>query len=310
MMKKNTTSKILILVGAIAVAIGGVLYFVKYVVSPPEDISAVATSKDVFNPNIQGSVAAFNPDSLNLKDAEIVFDALVDRAIIFIDDELIVDISVYDDAISESAEIFTKTFIAWSIDKFKKTSWNTNDHETMLRLITKMRNVSNHEGSQRALSQSTLSSLAEIESVVSDYKKALDVTRKTTFSSYQNALSVCNEAKSYATRKYLSNCTNLVNSLNTIGEKQENSRFIQLHQMVERLQYLYYFENREAYETESKRLYKLIREFKETTVFGVSTEQHARTLAEMQDRCDRISENYTWPDEMEIIYNQPDLLRL
>ena len=85
---KNTIFKSLILAIAIAIAIGSVLFFVRYVVSPPEEISAEATAKDIFNPNLKDVVSAYNPDSLSLKDAEIKFDALIDRANIFIDDKL------------------------------------------------------------------------------------------------------------------------------------------------------------------------------------------------------------------------------
>ena len=289
---KNAVSKSIILAVALAIAIGSVLIFVRYVVNPPEDISAVATADDIFN-----------PDSLTLKEAENTYDAIVDRANIFNDDELINDKSVFDKAIAEASEKFTKSIISWSIDKFNKSTWNTGDHEVMIRLITKMRKVSIEEGSKKALSPESLASLTEIESVVNDFKKAWTVTRKTNFTDYQNVTSVRNEARSYATKRYLSNCTNLVNALNVIGEKQENSCYNQLHRTVERLQYLYYFENRKAYENESKRIYGLIKEFKETNVFGVSTANHAKILADMQDRFDRNAENHEWPDEKQVNNN-------
>lgn len=300
---KNVVSKSIILAVALAIAIGSVLIFVRYVVNPPEDISAVATADDIFNPDIKKTVSSFNPDSLTLKEAENTYDAIVDRANIFNDDELINDKSVFDKAIAEASEKFTKSIISWSIDKFNKSTWNTGDHEVMIRLITKMRKVSIEEGSKKALSPESLASLTEIESVVNDFKKAWTVTRKTNFTDYQNVTSVRNEARSYATKRYLSNCRNLVNALNVIGEKQENSCYNQLHRTVERLQYLYYFENRKAYENESKRIYGLIKEFKETNVFGVSTANHAKILADMQDRFDRNAENHDWLDEKQVNNN-------
>ncbi len=302
---KNAVSKSIILAVALAAAIGGVLFFIRYVVNPPEDISAIATAESVFNPNIKNNVASFNPDSLSLMEAEVSYDALVDRATIFSEDKLITDKQIYDNAIAESSEKFTKCFIRWSIEKFSKSTWNTGDHSVMSRLISKMRKVSIDEGAKKALSPQTLSSLTEIESVINDYKKAWSVTRNTRFTDYQNVTSIRNEARTYATRKYLSNCTDLVNALNAIGEKQENSCYNQLYKTVERLQYLYYFENRKAYENESKRIFGLIKEFKETNVFGISTANHAKILADMQDQYDRNAENHEWPDEtIESNYNQ------
>ena len=58
-----------------------------------------------------------------------------------------------------------------------------------------------------------------------------------------------------------------------------------------------YFENRRVYESESKRIYGLIKEFKETKVFGISTANHAKMLADLQDRFDSNAENHEWPDE-------------
>lgn len=294
---KNTILKSLILALAIAIAIGSVLFFVRYVVSPPEDISAEATAKDVFNPNLKDVVSAYNPDSLSLKDAEIKFDALIDRTNIFIDDKLISDKKVYDNVIIESSEKFAKSFVAWSFRKFSMSIWNNSDHETMLRVIAKMRKVSIEEGAKKALSPSTLSTLTEIESVIKDYNYAWSVTKKIKFTSYQNVVDIRKTASTYATKKYLRNCTNLVDALNSVGEKLERSCFSQLCGKVKRLRSLSSFEDRDEYNAESKRIYGLIKEFKETNVFGVSTAKHAETLAEMQDAYDNNADNYSWPDE-------------
>lgn len=294
---KNTIFKSLILAVAIAIAIGSVLFFVRYVVSPPEDISAEATAKDVFCPNLKEFVGAYNPDSLSLKDAEVKFDALIDRANIFIDDKLISDKKIYDNVITESSEKFAKSFTAWAFSKFSMSIWSNGDHETMLRLIAKMRKVSIEEGSKKALSPNTLSTLTEIETVINNYKYAWSVTKNIRFTSYQDVVSIRKTTRTYATKKYLSNCTNLVDALNAVGKKQEKSCYSQLCGKVKRLKYLSSFEDRDEYNAESKRIYGLIKEFRETNVFGVSTAEHAKTLANMQDAYDNNAENYSWPDE-------------
>ena len=296
---KNAITKSIVLAVAVAIAVGSVLIFIKYVVNPPADVSAKATAADVFNPNLKDMVDAFHPDSLSLNDAEVAYNAIVDRISIYKNDELVTDEKTLDNTIVEASEKFSKTFIAWSLDKFNKSSWKTADHSIMLRIIEKMRKVSIEGGSKKALSAETLSSLTEIESVIGDYKKAWGVARQTSFSSYQNVVSVRNEARTYVNKKYLGNCTDLVNALNVIGERQENSCYHQLRTTVERLQYLYYFENRNAYNTESKRIYALIKDFKDTNAFGFSTANHAQTLANLQDSYDRAAENHVWPDEEE-----------
>ena len=286
---KNAITKSIILAVAIAAAVGGVLFFIKYIVSPPGDISAKAAAEEVFNSDLNEVVAAFNPDSLGLNDAEVAYDAILDRASLFKDDELIVDEKIYDKNIADASEKFAKTLIAWSYDKFNKPAWNTGDHSVMLRLIGKMRKTTVEEGSKKALSPETLASLTEIESVINDYNRAWAVARKTIFSNYQNVAAVRNEAKTYSRKRHLSNCTSLVNALNAIGEKQENSCYNQLRKKVERLHYLFYFENRNAYNAESKRIYGLIKEFEDTGVFGVSTASHAKVLKDLHDTYDMSS---------------------
>lgn len=297
---KKVTSKLIVLVVALAAAIGGVLFFVQYMVSPPADISAEATPEEVFNPSLKDTVAAFSPDTLTLKEAEVAYDALVDRATVFLDDTLITDESVYDDAIEKSSEKFSQAFITWAYDKFSEPVWNTRDHEAMLRLIAKMRGVSVNDGAKKALSQQSLSSLTEIEKVINDYQKAWNIAKSTSFTDYQSASYLRSQASVYLDDKYLRNCTSLVGALKALGSKLEQSRYNQLYSTVGRLQHLYNFKSKEAYDTESKRIYGLIKAFKDTKAFGISTVAHAKILADMQDRYDRAAEDHEWAVEIEV----------
>ena len=301
---KTAVLKSIILAIALVIAIGSVLGFIRYVVNPPEDISARATQDDIFNPDLKNFVNKYAPDSMSLADAETSFDALVDRVNIYHNDGLVTDANVYDDAISQSAEKFAKSVISWSFSKFNQSIWNSNDHRIMLRLVAKLRKVNLANGEEKALNSSTLASLTEIETTINEYKKAWRVTNKTIFSDYQNVTNVRNEARTYATNKYLRNCTALLNALNMLGQKQERSCYNQLFYTVERLQYLYYFENRQAYERESKRIFALIKEFRESKAFGISTANHDKELAEKQDIYDKNAEEHDWPDEIKQTNNQ------
>lgn len=71
--------KSLILAIAIAVAVGGVLFFIQTVVSPPENIK----TEDVHTTDIQKFSNSYNPDTLELKEAEKLFDVIADRATLY-----------------------------------------------------------------------------------------------------------------------------------------------------------------------------------------------------------------------------------
>jgi len=65
-MTNNIATKIVILVVALAAAIGGVLFFIKTIVSPPEDVKTI----NVHEPNLEQDASSFNPDTLSLEGAE------------------------------------------------------------------------------------------------------------------------------------------------------------------------------------------------------------------------------------------------
>ena len=215
---KNVVSKIFILAVAVAGAIGSVLFFIKYVVNPPEDISAIATVEEVFNPCIKNTVASFNPDSHNLKEAEVLYDALVDLVNIFNEDGLIIDKNIYNDAIEESSDKFARYFTSWSSDEFKKSIWNTGNHDVMLRLISKLRNVSINDGSMKALSSGALSSLTEIESIIKGYREAMSVVNSASrCTSVSEIKTIVEKANKYKHEPYTNN-TRLINALNRVGD--------------------------------------------------------------------------------------------
>lgn len=283
--------KSLILAVAIAMAVGGVLFFIQTVVSPPDNIK----TEDVYTADIKKISNSYNPDTLDLREAEKMFDVVVDRAILYKTDFLI-DQKLCDNVISSSAEKFSANFIKWSMLKFNQPVWNHSDHERMTRIIHKLRNVKVDLGSKKALESKTLASLTKIESIISEYGKAWKVTEQTSFVpwNYDDARLKRANAELQANKEYLKNCVALVNSLKSVGEKLEKSCYYQLVSRVNKLRNLYSFSSKEAYDNESSRVYDLIREFEKTAAFGVSTSAHAKNLKKMQDSYDRISENYDW----------------
>lgn len=289
----NALVKSLILALAIAIAVGGVLFFIQTVVSPPEDIK----SEEMHTSDIQQFSKSYNPDSLQLGEAEKMFDVIIDRANLYKDDGFI-EQKVCDDVIAQSSEKFSATFIKWAMSKFNQATWNSSDHVSMKRIINKLRNITVAQNSKKALESNTLGSLTKIESIINDYGMAWSVTRQTLFVpwNYEDAQSKRINAENYAKKEYLRNCVNLVNSLNSVGEKLESSCYRQLTQSVNKLQYRFSFSSKEAYDNESSRVYDLIQKFEKTNAFGVSTAAHAKVLKDLQDLYDRAAENHDWPE--------------
>ena len=283
--------KSLILAIAIAVAVGGVLFFIQTVVSPPENIK----TEDVHTADIQKFSNSYNPDTLELKEAEKLFDVIADRATLYREDSLI-DQKSCDNAISCSAKKFTTSFVKWSMSKFGQSVWNHNDHVFMTKIIYKLRNVTIAQGTRKALETNSLVSLTKIESIIGEYGNAWKAAKQTSFINYDDAYSKRKKAETFARSEYLRNCTSLVDALNSVGEKLEKSCFYQLKGRVDNLQDLYSFGSKDAYDNESSHIYDMIQGFEKTQVFGVSTSAHAKVLKDLQDYYDRTAENYTWTE--------------
>lgn len=290
----NTVVKSLILGFAIVVAVGGVLVFIKTIVSPPQNIRV----ENVHALDVLKLSDEYNPDSLELYEAEKVFDMIVDRASLYLGDSLI-DPKTYDKAIIISTEKFSDSFISWSMSKFSMSTWNSNDHVVMKRIINKIKSMRVENGLMSALESTTQESLAIVEWVVNDYGKAWSLAKHTVFLpwNYADAKTKVNTAEEYAHHMYLSHCVSLVNALNQVGNNMENSCYLQLLQKVNRLNNRSNFSTKEEYDKESGYIYELIREFEQTDAFGVSTSEHSKKLKDLQDTYDKAAEYYYWPEE-------------
>lgn len=288
-MKNNIAIKSVILAVAIAVAIGGVLFFIKTIVSPPDDVKKV----NVHEQNITQEITSYKPDTLSLEEAEKEYHRIIDKANIYHRDSLISD-TPFNTAIGTTTEKFAVAFTNWAFSVFSQSQWNAGDLQTMNRLIGLLRQVTIDSGSKKALQAGSSSKLTEIEGIIQKYHAAWNVAIQTHFVSYESTHSVVREAKQYANTQYLQNCASLCYALSEVGTKLEHSRYWQLHARVGRLKHLNNFVSKDAYESESTIIYDLIKEFKESTVFGVSTASDAETLANMQDDYDRNANNYDW----------------
>jgi hypothetical protein len=266
---KNSIVKSLILAFAIAVAVGGVLFFIQTVVSPPDSIKQV----EVHATDLQQFSASYNPGAMNLSEAEKMLDAIIDRATIYKIDSLIGQ-KVYDEAVGTSATRFAKTFVDWSFSKFRQSVWKSSDHNKMKKLINKLRGIIDQK-SKYALPDS----IKTIESVIKNYNSAWTAAKDTKFVRYEDVEKKCDAADKYLEKDYLKNCKSLVNAINSVRKKLEISRYHQLKAQVDKLQYLDSFKSKDDYDNSSKDVSTELGTFQDTDVFGSDANKyHAKEL--------------------------------
>lgn len=232
--------KIVILILAVTLAIGGVMIYAKTKMDPPQsprqtnqymnDLSKCYDSFGKVNNGVQEDSILYvtwnriniyaQEDKISRKDADNGLDILMEK--------------------------YTPLFLKRSFALFKQSTWYETDHQYMLRTIKELRKVKHADGSL-ALKQTTNDSLSQVENIINRYNQARVISRHTHFSGVANAQSTISQARQYANDTWLSNCTDLVRALNNVKPSIAESHYIYASSMVEKLsQYRYY--SREYYD--------------------------------------------------------------
>lgn len=233
--------KIIILVIAITLAIGGVMIYAKTKVDPP-----VATkSIDQFSKNLDDCFKAFDKENFPIQEDSIL--ATTINKINIYCNESKMEAKTGDANIDNLLSRYTPLFLKRSFAKFNQSTWYESDHSYMISVITNLRSIK-HTDNSSALQKQTADSLALIESIISKYKQARAVSRTTGFSGVSNAQSKISQARQFANDTYLSHCTDLVYALNNVKPSIAQAHYNYISNMVEKLsQYRsytqYYYEN-------------------------------------------------------------------
>lgn len=226
--------KIVILILAVTLAIGGVMIYAKTKVEPPQaphqtnqymnDLSKCYSSFGKVNNGVQEDSILFvtwnriniyaQEDKISKKEADNGLDMLLGR--------------------------YTPLFLKRSFALFKQSTWYENDHQYMLWTIKELRKIKHADGSL-ALKQTTKDSLTQVENIISRYNQARAISKHTHFSGVANAQSTISQARQFANDTWLSNCTDLVRALNNVKPSIAESHYNYASSMVEKLsQYRYY----------------------------------------------------------------------
>ena len=110
----------------------------------------------------------------------------------------------------------------------------------MLKEIADLRKIK-HSDNTDVINNSTMDSLNVIVQTIDRYKQARRISRSTSFTSVSNAQSVISQARQFANDKYLSNCTDLKNALNSVRNEIAQSHYRYISAQVEKLSQYRYF---------------------------------------------------------------------
>lgn len=224
----RNTIKIIILFAAIIFAIGGVFNYAKTRIEPPK----TPVEYNQYNVDL-----AKNYDIISNTEDEIetesMYTMLIDRINMY-ETEGKITLDEKDKNLSKFMNVYTPLFLSTSFKKFNKSNWTNNNHDKMQARVDdlKRKKLSNNK---LVLSKSKMDSLNLVNDIINNYNHAKTVANSTSFRSIAASQSTINNAKKYANDKYLSNCTELRNSLNAVTGKIAQSHYSYLNSEVEKL---------------------------------------------------------------------------
>lgn len=230
----KVTAKILILVLSIALAIGGVMVYAKTRVEPPIAFQPINQFEKDLNQTYSKLRKA---ESVRQEDS--IYVQTIDRISVFEKESRLAAIES-DKHRDRLLGCYSPLFLKRCFSKFGNSVWDTADHNYMLLVSNRLKSVK-HSDESLVLNKSTLDSLALVEKIISNYRQAKTISRSTSYHGVSSAQNTINQAKNFANDKYLAQCTELRNALNSVKTSIAQSHYTYISSQVEKLsEYKYY----------------------------------------------------------------------
>lgn len=269
----NKSVKILLLVVAVIIAIGGVLLFMKTIVSPPQDLEF----KNQYELALNQKVEEFKKvDSDNL---EREFATLTDLAHRF-KAESTIDENFFDKEYAEIIGVYSPKFTQYCFGQFQKSVWDESEHKWMEERIAQLRKLTVEDGSRKIMDNYAESDgrFSIILKTIGKYREAKALSNRNGYSGLSEARSRISKANQYKQDDYLKNNAALIKALNSLPSRLEASHYASLRAKVNTLAN-YYSYSADSYDVLSDNVVAALKEYKKNaqSVYGES-----RSLSDLE----------------------------
>ena len=234
----NKSIKIILLVVAILLAVGGVMAYYKTIVSPPGKLEF----KNQY-------VNSDKKDISQVKSANT--DLALDSFYVAITHELDLQLAnsfLTNQETNELLELFATqyvpTYVSACNSKFSKSVWNEGELLKINTRISELQGLVTTEN-KIVIQGVANSSLNEVHNVIVAYYKAKKVASASGYNGIQAAKQIIDTAKKYASMSPINNCTELVSRLNSVSNRLEQAHYSYLAGQVEKLRPYYNYSQTE-----------------------------------------------------------------
>jgi len=219
--KSNYILKVALIVLFAALAVGGVLFFMKSRVQPPKSLEYV----NQYTENIEqetNHIAHANEQSL-----EQDFQRVINR-IDLLRSENLINNDEYKTSLSDFINGYVPSFRDWCEQQFNNNVWPKNTLAFMQKRLNEMRRH------RSILTEDNKTKLNEVEKVLNDYDKAWKL-KKIAITSSAESRTHLHEANQFKQDPHLKNCTELMDMLNRLPETYKNSHYRHVNSLVQKL---------------------------------------------------------------------------
>ena len=234
----NKSIKIILLVVAILLAVGGVMAYYKTIVSPPGKLEF----KNQY-------VNSDKKDISRVKSANTDF--TLDSFYVAITHELDLQLAnsfLTNQERNELLELFTTqyvpTYVSSCNSKFSKSVWNEGELQKINTRVSELQGLVTTENKVVVQGEAN-ASLNEVHNVIVAYYEAKRAASAGGYNGIQAAKQKIATAKRYASMSPINNCTDLVSRLNSVSTRLEQAHYSYLVGQVERLRPYYNYSQTE-----------------------------------------------------------------
>ena len=269
----NKSVKILLLVIAVIIAIGGVLLFMKTIVSPPQDLEF----KNQYEIALKQKIDSFK--KVGSDNLEREFATLTDLAHRF-KAESNIDEKLFDKEYTEIIGVYSPKFAQYCFGQFQKSVWDDAEHKWMEDRIAQLRKLTVEDGARKIMDNYAESDgrFSIILKTIGKYREAKALSNRTVYSGLGEARSRISKANQYKQDDYLKNNAALMKALNSLPGRLEASHYATLRAKVNTLAN-YYSYSADSYDALSDNVVAALKEYKQNaqSVYGES-----RSLSDLE----------------------------
>ena len=290
--------KILLILSAVALVAGGLLYFAMTRLGPPQtmaDDNVHVSQVEAAVKNILASPDIDTPNRYFFKASHLIG---------FLDENELLSLEESDELKAMMVERYAPLLANWCFDRFNAPTWYGEDLAQMNKSISMVKGVRDSDGA--AVLQETMEAegrIAQVKEILDNYKAARQLTRIKSYESMDRSMSQIQKSRSYKADPYLSKNIDLMRELDSVPRRLHDAHWNHLVGRVDHMKNYQWMHSMENVDSLVKRYSDALDEYDESArrIYGYhnSVSELRRQLRDYRKE----AHDYYYPPERPSIFS-------